>query len=444
MMLSPAERRRARDFNARVSARRGAERRYTDRGTDRTVDNPGRSRHTGQHVAPPHSVGVHRAPPGSGPDDVADLVRLTERLRGAGSQVQADDEFRDRLRQRLIAVASVHGINAEPGFRPPPAIDAQPRLLHPLPGARRRVPRRVTVVSGTLAGLVALSGVGFASSGANPGDALYGVKRSRETAQLTLARSAVARGQLHLGFARNRFTEAAAAISDQRQLDRLLNDMDSDTQLGMRDLGTAAATQHHPAPLDLVDEFVLAQHRELSALADAPTASPRAADRIRTSLALLERVSTRSSELRDVLHCTEPFISDALGPIARACSDPPAGESSLPSDEPTSPWPAGPGSNGSGRTSDVPTTAPPGSAAGSPEGSPRPTARASSATVTDDGSAGYRGEFDPSAAVQKMVPHYGTSIPTPTSGSPTAPLVSSADDIIDSVVGSPIVSDDTD
>jgi hypothetical protein len=434
-----------------MAARRGAERRYPDRGTDRTtdrapdrsvgerrtIDHPGRSRHTGQHAAP--SVGVHRASAAAAPDEVTDLVSLAERLGSAGTQVQADDEFRDRLRQRLIAVASVHGINAEPGFRPPPAIEVEAGF-HPLPGSRRRVPRRVTVISGTLAGLVALSGVGFASGGANPGDALYGVKRSRETAQLTLARSAVARGQLHLEFARNRLAEAAAATGDQRQLDRLLDDMDSDARAGMADLGTAAATQHHPAPLDLVDEFTSAQHQELSTLAAAPTAPPPATARIRTSLTLLEQIGQRSSDLRGVLHCTEPFKTDGLGPIARPCSDPAPDEASVPSDDPTTPWPNRPRWNGSNRTSDAPTTAPPGSAASTAGSSPGTAGRRSSAAVTDDDSADQGTLDDPSNAVENMVPQSGSVVPTSPAGLPTDPLVGSVDDTLDSVVVSPLGS----
>ncbi|GAA0230826.1 hypothetical protein GCM10009539_15320 [Cryptosporangium japonicum] len=291
----------------------------------------------------------------------------------------------------------------------------------------------MTVVSGTLAGLVALSGVGFASSAANPGDALYGVKRSRETAQLTLARSAVARGQLHLEFARNRLAEAAAATRDQRQLDLLLNDMDSDTRLGMKDLGTAAATQHHPAPLDLVDEFALAQHRELSALAGTFGTPPLARQRIRTSLALVDQVSKRSVDLRAVLRCADPLTGDALGPVARECSDPPAEETSLPSDEPTTPWPTRPRSNSSNRTSEAPSTTPTGSAAGTTAGSPSGT-----------GSQPSEDDFDPSSAGQRMVPQSGTVPPTSTSGLPITPLVGSVDDTLDSVVASPLVSETTD
>ncbi|MFI5958260.1 DUF5667 domain-containing protein [Cryptosporangium sp. NPDC051539] len=428
-MLSPAERRRARDFNARVAGRRGTERRYPDR-----------AGHVPQHAARQHVSGAHRAPE-DGTDEVTDLVLLTERLGRAGSQVRADDEFRDRLRQRLIAVASVHGINAEPGFNPPPAeLPARPRAL---PDLRRRVPRRVTVISGTLAGLVALSGVGFASGGANPGDALYGVKRSREAAQLTLARSSVARGQLHLDFARNRLAEAAAATTDLRQLTRLFDDMDSDTRLGMADLGTAAVTQHHPAPLDLVNEFTQAQRRELDHLARVTRSTP-AVRRIRASVALLDRISVRSATLRGVVRCAPPATSDDLGPIAEECSRPRSEETSLPSSEPAPPprnWPAPTRRQNSGRSSGSPSASPTGSAAGTGLGSPGAVGRTSPPATDDEWDA------SPSSSAESMVPQSGTVFPPPfTTGASIGSLVGSGEtgfpsDSLDSVVRSALESE---
>jgi hypothetical protein len=192
---------------------------------------------------------------------------------------------------------------------------------------RHRIPRRVTVATGTLAGLVALSGVGFASGGATPGDALYAVKRSRESAQLTLARSPVARGSLYLQFARSRLAEAAAVTTDRVQFTRLLDDMDTDVRLGMADLGTAAVNQHHPAPLKLVDEFALAQQNQLERLQH--TATTAIATRINSSLSLLLAVSERSNQLRYSVYCSGPFSTDLLGPrpTGKHCP-PPANRSS--------------------------------------------------------------------------------------------------------------------
>ncbi len=61
---------------------------------------------------------------------------------------------------------------------------------------------------------MAVSGISAASENASPGDALYGVKRSTERAQLAMAGSDVTRGQLSLDFAQTRLTEAAAMPGD--------------------------------------------------------------------------------------------------------------------------------------------------------------------------------------------------------------------------------------
>ena len=427
-MLTPAERRRARDFDSRVSAARAGE----------------HAVHTARHSAGLRSTGLHRAPsarsssvvrparPPLGPepcrpspDDVADLVSLADRLGDAGEAVRADEEFRDRLRQRLVAVASVRAVNPEPSFRPPPDAPPVGARQRGVTEVTRRVPRRVTVATGTLAGLVALSGVGFASSGAHPGDPLYGVKRSRETAQLTLARSPVARGALYLEFARSRLAEAAAVTGNVGQLDRLLDDMDSDAQLGMADLGTAAVTQHHPAPLKLVDEFALAQKRQLERL-KTPQISVAADSRIMVSLALLDAVSRRSYSLSSSVGCTGPFTSDYLGPLPQACSATETddrGVSSVQPAPPTATWTSRPHPRSSGRTLGRLTAPPSGSAAETSE-SPQ---SASSAAVEDDGSGG------PWSTAEDVEPQSGTVLPA-VPGPPTTPalrsLVGSVDDTL--------------
>jgi hypothetical protein len=405
--------------------------------------------HTARHSAGPRSAGLHRAPtarsssvvrpsrpspsgagpypssPLPGPEDVSDLVSLADRLGNAGEAVRADDEFRDRLRQRLVAVASVRAVNPEPGFRPPPDAPPVGARRRVVTSVRRRVPRRVTVATGTLAGLVALSGVGFASGGAHPGDPLYGVKRSRESAQLTLARSPVARGALRLEFARDRLVEAAAVTANVARLDRLLDDMDSDTQLGMADLGIAAVTQHHPAPLKLVDEFALAQKRQLQRL-KTPQISVAADSRITISLALLEAVRKRSDGLSSSVGCAGPFTSDYLGPLPRACStaeDGDQGVSSVQPAPPTATWTSRPHPRSSGRTLGRLTATPSGSAAETSE-SPQ---SASPAAVEDDGSGG------PWSTAENVEPQSGTVLPA-VPGPPTTPalgsLVGSADDTV--------------
>jgi hypothetical protein len=241
---------------------------------------------------------------------------LASRLQSVDTGGQVDPVFRDRLRTRLLAVATVQGIGGDADARP----TRSQRHLHRQP--ERRLPRRLALAGGTMAALVALSGVGAASGDAVPGDALYSVKRSREAAQLALARSDVSRGQLHLQFARTRLAEAASVQGNENELRRVLDDMDADTRTGMRHLSSAAVERQDRAPLDAVDDFIAVQRRELlSLIAVLPDKRRmRAVD----SLGLLEQISDRSTALRPSLLCTVGYTganrSDELGPLPRRCA----------------------------------------------------------------------------------------------------------------------------
>jgi hypothetical protein len=261
--------------------------------------------------------------------DESDAAHLTiaARLQSVELGGAVDPAFRDRLRQRVLAVAHVQGASGEADTRP----------LRSRPS--RRLPRRIALAGGTLATLVALSGVGAASGDAVPGDPLYSVKRSREAAQLALARSDVSRGQLHLQFARARLIEAGSVRDDDSELRRVLDDMDADTRSGMRDLSTASVERQDRAPLDSVDEFVTVQRRQLIAMIGGLPEKRRM--RALDSLELLELVRERSGALRPSLLCTAGYAganrSDELGPLPRRCAALPGvepGGSSVPGGTP--------------------------------------------------------------------------------------------------------------
>lgn len=250
--------------------------------------------------------------------DLMPLLTLGEQLRALDlSAARPDPQFRQRLRTRLLAVATVHGVGQESRYR---AASERRPVRH---RARPRWSRRATLVAGVLAGLTALSGVSAASSGANPGDALYNVKRSREAAQLALARSDVSRGQLHLEFAQSRLREASAVIDQPDELGRVLDDMDTDTRTGVRELGTAAFEGKRTAPLDIVDAFVASQRRDLLILLQRSPGGA-SADRLAESVGTVGDVANRAAGLRGTLLCTGSLtgmsITDDLGPVPRICS----------------------------------------------------------------------------------------------------------------------------
>jgi hypothetical protein len=256
------------------------------------------------HLLDAHSSGGRRR---AGDREMAGLLRTATALSSVSQPDAAtpDPEFTDRLRTRLLSVMEVQGI-AQP---------AAPRRTF-------RVPRRVVIAGPALAGVLALSGVGAASHGAVPGDTLYGVKRSTESAQLTLASTDVNRGRLFLDFARTRMSEARAVVSDPAALNKSLDDMDDSSRNGARLLGAAAVERQDRAPLDALDGFVLTQRSQLRVLSESLQPGERA--RVVDSFVLLEQIQQRSLDLRGSLLCTTGYAgdsrSDVLGPLPQHCA----------------------------------------------------------------------------------------------------------------------------
>lgn len=291
--------------------------------------------------------------------DLAPLLALSAQLRDLDLPAAVPDpQFRQRLRTRLLAVASVHGVGDQSRYR---AASERRPVRH---RARPRFSRRATlVVAGALAGLTTLTGVSAASSDANPGDPLYNVKRSREAAQLALARSDVSRGQLHLEFAQRRLREASAVVEQPDDLRRVLDDMDTDTRTGMRELGTAALERKQTAPLDIVDAFVASQRRDLLVLLQRSPSGP-SAQRLKESVGTLGDVGNRAAGLRGTLLCTGSLaglsITDELGPVPRICSAL-GGVRSDPSVDPNPSASGSPSGSPSGSASPSPSVGPSGS-----------------------------------------------------------------------------------
>jgi hypothetical protein len=183
------------------------------------------------------------------------------------------------------------------------------------PPIARRTKARGAIVVGLAAGTLALSGMSAASGSANPGDPLYTVKRSTERAQLALAGSDISKGQLFLEFARTRMDEANAVRDDPNGLTGVLNDMDAETQEGVKLLTTTAVDKKSPAALDAVDSFATAQRGEAAKLRDGVTGT--AQSRAGNSVTLLDEILRRSKALRTSLKCANPGMAapDAIGPL---------------------------------------------------------------------------------------------------------------------------------
>ncbi|MGW4297759.1 DUF5667 domain-containing protein [Micromonospora chersina] len=244
-------------------------------------------------------------------DELAALVAVSRRLTADRPDVEVDTEFRTGLRAMLVATAEREGVTA------PAKTGVRGSLLPAVTGRRARA--RGAILVGVAAGAIALSGISAASENAVPGDALYGMKRSTERAQLALASSDISRGQLFLDFARTRLDEAATVRDDRLGFSAVLDDMDADTRQGVRLLTTVAAQRSDPAALDAVDTFLGGQRRAVSGLLDRSDHADR--DRTRRSLALLDAAGRRADALRESIACglPAPAASDALGPAPTTC-----------------------------------------------------------------------------------------------------------------------------
>lgn len=273
--------------------------------------------------------------------DLARPVAIGQRLRSLPSTVEVDPDFRAGLRAMLVATAEREGIGRTATTDPLDEETARPAPPHPRRGAtqpalgatRRPIRARGAIVAGVAIGAIAVSGMSAASENAVPGDALYGMKRSTERAQLALASSDLNRGQLFLDFARTRLAEAHAVRQDPAGLTAVLRDMDADTRQGVKLLTAAAVQRGDTAALDVIDSFLAEQRPQLAALlGDAPRT---ARERVDASLALLDAVKRRAAGLRTSLGCatgpaTEP--ADHLGPLPGACP-----ESEVPNASPSTP-----------------------------------------------------------------------------------------------------------
>ncbi len=286
---------------------------------------------------------------------------LGRRLTGLGEVigVMPEPEFRAGLRALLIATAEREGIGvtairrgdrlgarvahrsggtvsvtrvprrrtgdmpAAEVARPVPVDPDRPRAgrqASTLPSVIR-VPRRRTrgaIVIGLAVGSLALSGMSAASGSAMPGDPLYGVKRSTESARLALASSDVDRGELYLEFAKNRLGEARAVRDNPTGLSSALADMDDQTRSGVRLLSADALTHSDGGALDRVDAFVRVQRPALvDLLIGLPSASRVRAEK---SVVLLNQIDQRSVALRASLRCAAGGRgTDSLGPVPAEC-----------------------------------------------------------------------------------------------------------------------------
>ena len=193
------------------------------------------------------------------------LVALAASLHPANIVPRA--EFRAALRESLVAEAAARRVATAVATKP-----ADPQTQ------RHRV--RTVVATGLLVSLVGGVGAAAASTHALPGDALYGLKRGLESAQLRFDHSDLSRGRDLLDQADNRLSEieSLATSADARspettaRIAQTIADLDAATRAGARDLEASYADTGNVVPLVELDRFVVDQRQRLADL--SPLLSP--------------------------------------------------------------------------------------------------------------------------------------------------------------------------
>jgi len=250
------------------------------------------------------------APPAD--EELRRELALVSILASAGRQVRPDAEARERMRARILA-----------GLAQSPAADQDPGVAQGQPSApislaerRRSAVVRSTVVgvhgrllvsaAASLCLLLALSAMSLVlARDALPGDALYGVKRSAESAELGLTFGDEPRGFKHLQFATARVDEiealaARGATDDAARYLTALQSFDTDTAAGSR-LLIETATNSHGDELAALRGWAEQQRIRLDGASS--TMPAKAATRAGGSIALLDKIAYRSSMLQVRLAC---------------------------------------------------------------------------------------------------------------------------------------------
>jgi Domain of unknown function (DUF5667) len=169
-------------------------------------------------------------------------------------------DFRDALRQRLLATA----------IEPAAVRVASPLSPAPLGSWRRRL---VAAGAGVTMAAAGMGGVAVASSGALPGDARYGVKRTVEDVRLSVTWSDQAKGERYLQHADTRLDEVERVLGRTgprpadpdaiRDLGSTLDDMSSATEHGSKLLTGVYERSRDEQPLEALQDFTREERARL-------------------------------------------------------------------------------------------------------------------------------------------------------------------------------------
>ncbi|WP_309109634.1 DUF5667 domain-containing protein [Saccharothrix sp.] len=295
----------------------------------------------------------------------ADELAVVALLRKAAVTSGPDDATKARMRERVL------GANPAPPTKLDPAKPDQPGpdRRRPRSGARGRL---VIALAAALCLVLSLAGMSLLlSRDALPGDALYGVKRTAESASLGLTFGEESKGYKRLEFAAARISEMETLVDRYRDAGggplggylTALADFDADAAAGSRVLAAHGSNSDQRALTGLRD-WAVSQTTRLGDLRGRLPAE--AATRAGTSLELLDRIARRAGDLAARTGCATVTTGqvDDVGPVPATgeCAPPTTEPNPVPTDQPSVPvsTPAGP------TTAAGESTAPPAATPGTP------------------------------------------------------------------------------
>jgi hypothetical protein len=279
-------------------------------------------------------------------DELARELAIVQMLVDAGPAAGPDDAARHRMRERVLA-----GFDAAQaaGTHVAPAVSLAQRRrdkAHRRRGAGGVHARLLGAAAAALCLLLSLSGMSLVlARDALPGDALYGVKRSAESAELGFTFGDQSRGFKLLQFATARVDEiealaARAGGTPSAEAGRFLTALqafDTDATAGARLLiesvtNATNATEDTGDQLAALSDWAVQQKQRLAAA--RPAMPSRAESRADASMELLQKVADRAGALQQRLPCQNVTSggSDEMGPTPAtgACAPATSGAPSPP------------------------------------------------------------------------------------------------------------------
>jgi Domain of unknown function (DUF5667) len=257
---------------------------------------------------------VDSSPQDSQPYDpkLAGELAVVVMLDHTAAATAPDGAAKARMRAKVLAELAV------PQVRPSPVPRAVPAPRGRVTGTRGRL---VIALGAAFCLVLALSGMTLLlSRNALPGDPLYAVRRTVESATLGLTSGGDAKGHKHLEFAADRIGDIETLAGRYPDLanspvgDYLtaFADFDSDTSAGTVDL-TGYATGNGPADLTVLRTWAAQQATRIGLV--APRLPTAARTRAAQSLTLLDRVTQRANALlaRDSCYTITSGTADDLG-----------------------------------------------------------------------------------------------------------------------------------